>query len=38
MNICIYLIGKGYYIWRNKTRDKKWNAVSPEVSLIFSWN
>jgi hypothetical protein len=31
MNICIYLIGKGYYIWRNKTREKKWNAMSPEV-------
>lgn len=33
MNICIYLIGKGYYIWRNKTRDKKWNAMSPEVNF-----
>lgn len=31
-NIIIYLIAKGYYIWRNKQRDRAWNALSKDVS------
>lgn len=30
-NIFIYLLGKGYYVWRNKQRDIAWNALSKEV-------
>lgn len=42
-NIVIYLLGKGYYIWRNKQRDQAWNALSKDVSnnparLIYQWS
>lgn len=30
-NIVIYALVKLYYIWRNKKRDKEWNAMSREV-------
>jgi len=30
MNIVIYLATKAYYVWRNKSRDKKWNAMTLE--------
>ncbi|KAM0326979.1 hypothetical protein ACHAQA_006100 [Verticillium albo-atrum] len=29
-NIVIYLIAKGYYIWRNKTRDREWDVMTRE--------
>ncbi|KEZ42843.1 hypothetical protein SAPIO_CDS5269 [Scedosporium apiospermum] len=29
-NIAIYILTKAYYVWRNKTRERKWNAMSPE--------
>ncbi len=29
-NIAIYFLTKAYYVWRNKTRERKWNAMSPE--------
>ncbi|CAK9442221.1 uncharacterized protein LODBEIA_P59640 [Lodderomyces beijingensis] len=28
--IPILVLAKGYYVWRNKTRDKIWNAMSEE--------
>jgi len=31
MNIFIYILTKVYYIWRNKQRDAKWNALTKEV-------
>ncbi|KAJ5562531.1 Major facilitator superfamily domain general substrate transporter [Penicillium sp. DV-2018c] len=27
-NVFIYLLAKAYYVWRNQSRDKKWNAMS----------
>jgi hypothetical protein len=30
MNICLYVLTKSYYIWRNKTRDRIWDAMAPE--------
>lgn len=32
MNICVYMIAKGFYMWKNKTRDKEWAAMTEEVS------
>ncbi|KKA30057.1 hypothetical protein TD95_003581 [Thielaviopsis punctulata] len=29
-NIIIYILVKVYYVWRNKTRDQKWNAMTTE--------
>jgi len=34
MNICIYLLAKAYYIWRNKKREEKWNALTEEVRVL----
>ncbi|KAG8158252.1 hypothetical protein KVR01_012013 [Diaporthe batatas] len=35
MNIFLYLFTKGYYIWRNKVRDREWNALSKEEQIRY---
>ncbi|KAK7703533.1 hypothetical protein SLS57_010890 [Botryosphaeria dothidea] len=30
MNIILYLLTKAYYVWRNKTKARKWDAMTPE--------
>lgn len=30
MNIVVYISVKIYYIWRNKSRDKKWNGMTDD--------
>ncbi|KAI1484472.1 phthalate transporter [Biscogniauxia mediterranea] len=35
MNIVIYLLVKVYYVTRNKSRDRKWNAMTPEQRLEY---
>jgi hypothetical protein len=32
MNIVIYILGKLYYMWRNKTKAQKWDAMTRDVS------
>jgi hypothetical protein len=38
--LCVVNIGivypgaKAYYVWRNKQRQKKWNAMTPEVCMV----
>ncbi|KAJ5874365.1 uncharacterized protein N7529_002795 [Penicillium soppii] len=34
-NIFIYLLTKVYYVWRNKSRDTKWNAMSDNERLHY---
>ncbi|KAE8314007.1 hypothetical protein BDV41DRAFT_587725 [Aspergillus transmontanensis] len=34
-NIFIYLFTKVYYVWRNASRDKKWNAMSEEEKRVY---
>ncbi|KAE9375244.1 MFS general substrate transporter [Stipitochalara longipes BDJ] len=34
-NIGLYLVTKVYYVWRNKTRDAKWNAMSEAERLNY---
>ncbi|KAF2658344.1 MFS general substrate transporter [Lophiostoma macrostomum CBS 122681] len=34
-NIGLYLLTKAYYVWRNKTRDAKWNAMTPEQQYEY---
>jgi hypothetical protein len=29
--IVLFLFAKGYYLTKNKIRDRKWNAMTPEV-------
>ena len=33
MVITLFLLTKTYYVTKNKIRDRKWNAMTPEVSL-----
>ncbi|KAK0636483.1 major facilitator superfamily domain-containing protein [Bombardia bombarda] len=35
MNIAVYLIAKGYYMWRNKTREREWDAMTKEEQLRY---
>ena len=35
MNIVLYVLVKVYYILRNKSRDKKWNAMSKSERLEY---
>lgn len=35
LSIFLFLFAKGYYVFKNKSRDKKWNAMTPEVCLTL---
>jgi hypothetical protein len=34
-NIVVYGLTKIYYVWRNKTRDTKWNAMTEVERLHY---
>lgn len=35
MNIVLYGLVKTYYVLRNKQKDGKWNAMTPEEKLDY---
>lgn len=35
MNLVLYPLMKAYYVFRNKQRDKKWDALSEEQRLEY---
>lgn len=35
MNIVLYLLTKAYYVYRNKSRDAKWSAMTEEQRLEY---
>jgi hypothetical protein len=35
LNIFIYLFAKAYYTWRNKQRDRQWNALSVDEKINY---
>ncbi len=35
MNIVIYLLTKAYYIFRNKQKERKWNAMNEDQRLEY---
>lgn len=34
-NIAVYLLTKAYYLWRNKSRAAKWEAMTEEQQLEY---
>jgi hypothetical protein len=34
-NLCIYALIKVYYVWKNRSREKKWQSWTPEVSRLI---
>ncbi|OAA47964.1 MFS transporter [Cordyceps fumosorosea ARSEF 2679] len=38
MNITLYVLTKLYYVWRNKSRDDKWRAMTEEQKLQYLSN
>lgn len=35
MNFALYGLVKAYYVFRNKQRDNKWNAMTPEERVHY---
>lgn len=35
LNLCLYVIAKLYYVWRNRTRSHKWDAMTPEEKVFY---
>ncbi|WQF82192.1 Putative major facilitator superfamily, MFS transporter superfamily [Colletotrichum destructivum] len=34
-NLCIYAGARGYYIWRNRVRDQKWDAFRADEKVAY---
>ncbi|OQE44798.1 hypothetical protein PENCOP_c002G05110 [Penicillium coprophilum] len=34
-NFFIYLLTKAYYVWRNQSRDNKWNALTDDEKIQY---
>lgn len=34
-NLVLYALGKAYYVWKNESRQNKWNAMSSEEQLEY---
>lgn len=37
-NVVLFYLVKAFYIWRNKKRDRVWNAMSKEEQEHYSLN
>ncbi|RWA10915.1 hypothetical protein EKO27_g4189 [Xylaria grammica] len=35
LNLVLYLLAKSYYIWRNRSRARKWDRMTPEEQLVY---
>ncbi|KAI0376673.1 MFS general substrate transporter [Hypomontagnella monticulosa] len=35
LNLLLYVLAKIYYVWRNRTRDRRWNVMTPEEKLVY---
>jgi hypothetical protein len=34
-NLVLYVIAKTYYVWRNRSRGRKWDGMTPEEKLVY---
>lgn len=34
-NLVLYAVAKVYYVWKNKSREKKWGAMESEEQLDY---
>jgi hypothetical protein len=34
-NIVLYLLTKAYYVWRNRSRDRKWNTMTEDEKVHY---
>jgi hypothetical protein len=35
LSLVLYLLAKIYYVWRNKTKERKWQAMTPEEKVTY---
>ncbi|KAL1862786.1 hypothetical protein VTK73DRAFT_6645 [Phialemonium thermophilum] len=35
LNLCLYVLAKAYYVWRNRVRELRWAAMTPEERLYY---
>ncbi|KAI0891232.1 MFS general substrate transporter [Annulohypoxylon nitens] len=35
LNLVLYVLTKTYFVWRNRERDRKWNAMTSEEKLVY---
>lgn len=35
LNLVLYVTAKAYYVWRNRVRDRRWRAMSPEERVAY---
>ncbi|KAG7150049.1 putative transporter like protein [Verticillium longisporum] len=35
MNICVYIVAKGFYIYKNRSREKKWQAMTEDERIHY---
>lgn len=38
LGIFLFLFAKAYYVWKNKSRDQKWNAMTKEEQNDYTAN
>ncbi|KAK6062554.1 transporter [Seiridium cupressi] len=35
LNLVLYALAKAYYVWRNRSKERKWQALTPEEKLVY---
>ena len=35
LNVVLYAVATLYYVWRNQSRERKWDQMTPEERLVY---
>ncbi|TRX89895.1 hypothetical protein FHL15_009167 [Xylaria flabelliformis] len=35
LNLVLYAVAKGYFLWRNRSKARKWDHMTPEEKLVY---